>query len=64
MKLDRQVCFYDGPPSSGGKRVDVSKTTAADFRVPKCGVCMHTKAVGPSRSKGIANVAAAGYQSA
>ena len=64
VQLDRQVRFHDGPPSSGGKRVDIAKTTTADFRVPKCGVCMHTKAVGPSRSKSIANNASAGYERA
>ena len=59
VQLDPQVRFHDGPPNSGGKRVDVSKTSVADFEVPKCGVCMHTKTVGPSRSKGIANAASA-----
>lgn len=59
VQLDPQVRFHDGPPNSGGKRIDVSKTSVADFEVPKCGVCMHTKTVGPSQSKGIANVASA-----
>ena len=59
VQLDQQVQFHDGPPSSSGKRIDMSRTTVTDFEVLHCSVCMHTKTVGPSRSKGLANAAAA-----
>ena len=64
VQLDQQVQFHVGPPSSGGKRIELSKTTVADFEVPRCGVCMHRRTAGPSRSKGLANVAAATSNSA
>ena len=59
VKLDRQVRFHEGPQSDGGKRVDVAKTTVDDLEVPRRGVCLHTKSLRPSRSKGLANAAMA-----
>ena len=59
VQLNLQVCFHDGPPNSGSKQIDVSKTSIANFKVLKCGVCMHTKTVRLSQSKGIANAASA-----
>ena len=59
VKLDQQVRFHDGPPSGGVKHVDVMKTTVADFEVPNCGVYLHMRSLGLSRSKGLANNALA-----
>ena len=50
VQLDPQVRMH----GKDGKRVDWSKLKTADFEA-NCGVCIHTRAVGPSRSKGLAN---------
>ena len=46
VQLDPQLQMHD----QDGKRVDGSKLETANFEV-NCGVCKHTRAVGPSQSK-------------
>lgn len=58
MQLNQQVWFHDGPLSSSSKQIEVSRTMVADFEVPHCSVCMHTKMLGLSCSKGLANAEA------